>query len=303
MLEGRLKGLTPGIAATAVAVTMSVLGGTAAAQDPAPELLPDLQGLPAEDLSIQSGAGPRSLRLSSSIANGGDGAFEVFPEPGTGDDCDGDGGSNDDRFAFQRVFKDVDGNGTFDRTVDTTSVTYPVGCMIFHPVHNHWHFEQFASYELRLPDTGEVVASTSKVGFCLVDYFPFAPTLPGHPSDDYYGTCSADATEGISVGWADTYLSNVPGQAIDISQLSDGDYCLAVTGDPADIVRETNESNNEAQTLITLIGNTVTNSGGPCVASSRHAKSEDLKAQATRGGKCAKRAKKGAKKKRRCRRR
>ena len=36
----------------------------------------------------------------------------------------------------------------FDRLEDTETVAEPVGCMIFHDIHNHYHFEDFAQYDL-----------------------------------------------------------------------------------------------------------------------------------------------------------
>ena len=298
MLTGLLKGLRAALVAPVLAATITALGGTAAAQAPPPELLPDLQGLPAEDLEIEGGAGRRDLRLTTTVANGGAGAFEVFPEVGTGGSCDGDGDVDNDRLAYQRVFNDADGNGHFDRAIDTGSTSIEVGCMIYHPQpgHNHWHFEDLASYDLRIPGTDVVVASTTKVGFCLVDFLPFDTGLPGHPSDEYYDDCGRDATMGISVGWGDTYGSHLFGQSIDITDLPDGEYCLTVTGDPSDIVRETNELNNESRMLIALFGGSVTSSDGPCVARTTTEQTGDLRVGPTRT-KCKRKAKGSGKKK------
>src|SRR4051812_45522007 len=155
-----------GVAGAAVAGSMQILivfAGTASAQAPAPELLPDLQGQKAQDLRVESRTGVRNLRLSTTVANEGTGTLEIYPVAAT--DCDGDGNPANDRLAYQRVYSDTDGNGYFDRAGDTTSAGYPAGCMIFHPAHNHWHFQGFASYALLAPETGVVIAATSKVSF------------------------------------------------------------------------------------------------------------------------------------------
>ena len=283
-------------------VGLLALPQAAAAQEPAPQLLPDVRGQVARDLSIQVGTGVRNLRLTTTVANAGLGALEIFPVPAS--DCDGDGDPANDRLAFQRVFRDSDGSGFFNRSVDLDSTAYPAGCMIYHPEHAHWHFEDFASYELLLPGTLEVVASATKVSFCVLDYDPFAPGLLGHPIDPYYGPCDEDSTEGISVGWSDTYASSLPGQAIDIRGVPDGEYCLAVTGDPSDILIESAESNNRAMRPIALSGNFVGTSDAPCDVQPAGSSDTRFRAKAVaRCGKLKRKARKGGQKKRRkCRR-
>jgi hypothetical protein len=101
------------------------------------------------------------------------------------------------------------------------------------------------------------------------------------------------------VGWADTYGSYLAGQAINIEGLPDGEYCVAVTGDPSDIVRESNELNNEALTPVTLTGGSVTNSGDGCDLSPPPTEGGEavIVSQAARGETGA-RCKKATKKKR-----
>ena len=247
------------------------MGGSAAASASDPELMPDLRGLQAQNLYVQQGGGIRDLRLSTTVANAGAGVLEIYPV--AGGNCDGDGDPTNDRTAFQRVYRDADGNGFFTRLADIDSVSYQTGCMIYHPAHAHWHFEDFARYELRRIGSGEIVSSTTKVSFCLADSGPFDPSLGGYDSTRFYDDCSEDATEGLSIGWSDTYVFSLPGQTIDIRGVPDGDYCLAVTADPSDIVRESDESNNEAATRITLEGNAAAVSPAGCAIPSALASS------------------------------
>ncbi len=244
------------------AAALLALPGAAGAQGP--ELLPDLQGQRAEDLIVDTDPGVRDLRLTTSVGNGGSGPLEIYPV--AGNNCDGDGDNTNNRLAFQRVYHDANGNGFFTRGVDTDSTPYQAGCMVFHddPTHNHWHFEDFASYELRLPETGQVVAAAAKVSFCAIDSGVFDSTLLGFPTGSYFDTCDEDETEGISVGWEDTYGFFLDGQQIDLNGVPDGSYCLGVTADPSNIVKESNETNNTGSTLITLAGNSVTDLGPPC---------------------------------------
>lgn len=53
-----------------------------------------------------------------------------------------------------------------------------------------------------------------------------------------YSECSADRPQGISVGWADIYPWDLPGQGLDISRVPDGTYWLMVTADPANLIAE-----------------------------------------------------------------
>ncbi len=243
----------------AVGVLLPAAAATpAAAQD---ELLPDLRALEGTELEVTFAGPVRELRLTTTMANEGSGPFELYPV--AGGNCDGgDPMLDDDRLAYQRVFQD-DGDGVFDRALDTASSSYLAGCMIFHDAHLHWHFEDFANYELRTP-FGNVVGINEKVSFCMVDTVPRDPPLPGQPDLQHYVSCEEDDTEGISVGWADIYDSSLAGQEIDITGLPDGDYCLAVEADPSNLIVESDELNNESLRAIRISGGSVFDSSVGC---------------------------------------
>jgi hypothetical protein len=83
--------------------------------------------------------------------------------------------------------------------------------------HSHYHFDQFATFELR-DGAGMVVASGFKPGFCLLDSYSWAwPNTPGHYD------C---ANQGISRGHADIYESDLPCQWIDVTGVPPGDYTI-----------------------------------------------------------------------------
>jgi hypothetical protein len=56
----------------------------------------------------------------------------------------------------------------------------------------------------------------------------------------------------MSVGWGDTYGAHLPGQAIDLTGNPGGQYELTVAFDPANRIRETNDSDNAACVLLQI---------------------------------------------------
>jgi hypothetical protein len=221
------------------------------------QLLPDLTVIGAPDAHLERAANlVLRLRLDNTVANRGHGPLEVFPEEGAAADCNPTGAPEEGRYARQRLFLDGPGAGSpgyFERADDSASTTERIGCMRFHPGHNHWHFEGFSRYTLRRLPRGRFVGASTKVGFCLLDGITPFPALPGTPSSGYYphddanpgfGNCSQTSTNGISIGWADSYTSGLQGQAIVVTGIRPGRFCLISTADPENRIRETNDANN-----------------------------------------------------------
>jgi Lysyl oxidase len=205
------------------------------------------------------------LRLTTEIANTGRGPLELRPRAA---DCDGNGDPRDDRLSYQRVYQDADANGVFEARTDTVYRDRFAGCMRFHPAHDHWHFRGFAAYSLINERNGRTVASTSKVSFCAIDTDPRWLRLPGFPTLGAYVDCAATKPQGISVGWGDIYGAGVPGQALDLTSVGRGRYCLVTLADPGGRVLELNEANNGAGTSIALLGGTrVRSRNRPCRSS------------------------------------
>lgn len=138
--------------------------------------------------------------------------------------------------------------------------------------HNHWHIKDFDSYQV-LDKSGATLAASEKHGFCFEDNTTFRdwsqkpkehPLVPQDPVYKHESSCGEqrpDATSivhGLSVGWADTYPTSLPDQAIDITDLPDGDYVARVKVDGQGLIKESNEGNNTASVGITLKGNRVT---------------------------------------------
>jgi Lysyl oxidase len=167
-------------------------------------------------------------------------------------DINGDGKPDDnDVIVNQRIYLDKDGDGLFDRSVDRKTTSRRVGCRYYHPIHNHFHLAAFATFNLKDATTGRVVRRSGKVSFCINDTLSFDLSLPGAQQPinghGYYlsGRCiPRDGTQGISVGWADTYGYKTPGQELEVTGLAPGDYCIVSKTDPQDRIAESNEQNN-----------------------------------------------------------
>lgn len=196
-------------------------------------LLPDLTPWISQDHSFLDGwtIQGNDLRLTSAIANIGTGPLELRGGATHGTTQD----------VYQRIYNS---DGTF------TDVF--AGSFVYHPEHQHIHFEDFAEFRLRevLPDgsVGAVIATSAKVSFCLLDVQQYDNSGPSSP---YYLSCQQ--LQGISVGWADVYDKGLPGQSIDITNVPDGTYWLEEVVDPSNRIMESNETNNVARIQIDLV--------------------------------------------------
>jgi hypothetical protein len=186
----------------------------------APSLRPDIVPTPTSEVMIRLEDGHKRLYLSFETENAGSGPLEVQPVQ---EDCDGNGDTTDDRTAVQDIYGDTDGSGAYTPGVDTVVQTRVVGCFEFDPDHGHWHFVNYARYRL-LSLAGHLLRAQSKVGFCMLDSVSVDPGLPGYSDTRSYTGCPDLALQGISVGWADVYGVDTPGQFIPIGGVPDGTY-------------------------------------------------------------------------------
>ena len=251
--RSRSRGAVP----VALATLVLAAGATPATARPR-ALLPDLltMRIGQSDLVVHASGQRLLLRLSNEIGNRGRGPLELYAS-GASHNCDGDGDPSNDRDAFQRIFLDENGDHVFERRHDTASTRRRVGCEQYHPAHHHWHLLDFSRYRLKRGRNGKTVATSTKIGFCIVDTDHAFPGIPGSPPDPgYYPAGSSDCTDssidGLTVGWADIYYSGVPGQQINITGLARGRYCLLSKADPDNLLREADDSNNVRRTPIRL---------------------------------------------------
>ena len=244
-----------------------VLLGPPASQARGEGAYPDLRATPPSDLRVEQtavdGANTWVLRFSTLIGNFG-GRLELEGRP-----------SGDRVRVYQRIY---DAGGT--NVVQTRG---PIGEFVYHPQHNHMHFEDWAENQLwrrsdwdawsrhRAPGRQKALAVSSKESFCIRDDIRLVPTA----GPSLYGACTA-TTQGLSAGWADLYKWDLYGQWVVLGQapLADGEYALRIVADPKRRIYESpnndrdldGDRSNEGVTFFRASGGaiTVTGSCGPC---------------------------------------
>ena len=208
--------------------------------------LPNLRTRRPLGLRITNENGATLLRFTNTVANVGDGPLELRPD-----------NVGETTIAYQRVF-------THGATPDwELKYEREMGTFVFHPQHNHWHFESFAEYQLHEVaadgGVGGILRETQdKVSFCVADSLAVNTTLAHFSSQAAYDTaCNQNAIQGISVGWADRYGWRLYGQWIDVTGLPDGIYWLTSGADPLDLIDETKELDNRFDLKIRITGDSV----------------------------------------------
>jgi hypothetical protein len=255
-----LKTLLAGVLALLVAQLLTPTGATAlapakaasAAPGRAEPLLPNLVVLRAGDVHVVRNGTERKLRFESGLANIGDGPIEV--RPNRLQDC-----PRGQHHASQFMYRDVDGNGRYGEDVDTRTARRSAGCMVFHPYHDHWHFEAASLYTLYKAERPEVSkVAQRKMSFCLRDSKRVPKAYGTFPYAQRYGACSRHSPQGISVGWVDVYQSYLAGQAIRLPRrMGDGLYCLRIKVDPKNQLAETRDNDNSSVRAFLLRGDRV----------------------------------------------
>jgi hypothetical protein len=227
---------------------------------------PDLKTLQPYDLRFETrvvdetGTPHNLLRFSNTVWNAGEGPLEIHAKTVKSK-------SSKKTRVNQYVYDDAGG-----------FTSKQVGDMVFHASHNHFHFENFASYELwKRADYDNWVASNraqgqaikrgTKTTTCVMDTDLVQP-LPNSPNSPVYNFCDLDV-QGMSVGWGDTYGWWIPDQWIDLgtSPLPDGEYVLRSVADPSNKLYESanrsdtsreSQQDNEGVTFFTVEGSTIT---------------------------------------------
>jgi hypothetical protein len=229
-----------------IAMVLSTVptGGGAAG----PPIYPDLQTLAPSGLYVErTSAGRFLLRFDNTVGNYG-GRLEITV----------DGSRN----IYQNVYDQLmGGSRVVSQRVDSD--------LIYHPTHNHFHFKDFARYELLKQDRAGVYRNTSRRGtkttFCILDYERITTNGPSSPQ---YATCGA-TVQGLSAGWGDTYYAGLPDQWVDLgtTMLADGSYLLRSTADPYNKLMESNDGNNVGNTYFTVSNGSLSVTGAPALCS------------------------------------
>lgn len=217
--------------------------GTLHAGVPATPLLPDLIAWESAPLGYMhlgtfdttTKPGRALYRFTAAIPNIGDGPFEVFEVTHP----------NDTQDVYQNIYDSQGG------VTQTLMGSFPDA----DPAFGHLYLVGLAQYNLREVlagnGVGDIVSSHDKTSFGLVDSVGYDTGLPGSPATRVYNSANINPL-GVSVGWADLYSYQLPGQWVDATGLPDGQYWLEVVIDPYNLVQETDDSNNTTRVLINL---------------------------------------------------
>ena len=154
-------------------------------------LYPDLRTNPPRGLYFETtGNGNVLLRFDNTVGNHG-GRLEITANIG----------------GNSRIYQNV-----YDKKTGGTQVIrrHVASDLIYHPAHNHFHFADFARYELLEANSVGAYRVTARAGiktsFWILDY---VRVLSSGPSWPQYTTCGA-TVQGLSAGWGDTYFGYLP---------------------------------------------------------------------------------------------
>jgi Lysyl oxidase len=213
---------------------------------------PDLRSLPAWGISIEQGTDPKTgksnkrfyVNFGATVWNAGTSPLLVDGFRRTGTEL---------MDAYQYFF-DAKGNQVGSVAAGTMQWDNREG-------HKHWHFKDFAQYNL-LKANKKLATTSGKEAFCLantdaVDYtVPNAKWRPDNTdlSTACGGNTAVAVREVLDIGNGDTYSQARPGQSFEVTGLPNGTYYIEVKANPANKLSELNTSNNSALRKIVLGG-------------------------------------------------
>lgn len=220
-------------------------GSTPSDKEPAEDTLPDLVSAPAWQIGSEVDEdGTDRLTFFAHEWNAG-------PAPLVVEGYRRRGGANGVMDAYQFFYRD-------GKQVGSTNT----GTMEYHdaPEHDHWHFLDFASYELVTPE-GRLVTTSGKQSWCLVPTDPVDLSVPGavwRPEATGLDTACGDRSaiwlrEVLPAGWGDTY-SQSQTQAFDLTGVRNGTYQIKITVNPNGNLHERTTSNNVSYRTVILGG-------------------------------------------------
>jgi hypothetical protein len=204
---------------------------------------PDLAALPAWGMGINYNDGREYLTFGATVWNAGPSALivEGFRRPNS---------SIMDAYEYFTRY----GKRIGQKKVGTMEYDPRVG-------HMHWHFHDFATYDLLDANQQNPVRS-GKEAFCLAN--TDAIDMLVHNAkwrlnfDDLGSVCgdvnSTFVREAMSVGYGDTYSQARPGQAFDITDLPNGTYYIRITANPLGRLAEYSSTNNQSIRQVILHG-------------------------------------------------
>lgn len=217
---------------------------------------------PCDDVERAEQGARKCMRFGNGVGNPGDGPMQIRLSLQEGALALGDAGG--------RFVQEV-------RRADGGLDSHEVGPAVFHPSHEHWHYDGFALFELYAVDPatglrGELARSHHKSGFCFLDWDEMreGTTVPADQERAetdclvpglgaaFSGSTEPPAwTNGISRGWYDFYEPELTDQYVDIDGLPAGLYELVATADPEHTLAELDPTDNQSSLLLRIAGDDV----------------------------------------------
>nr|BFE76494.1 hypothetical protein GCM10020092_097950 [Actinoplanes digitatis] len=206
---------------------------------------PDLRSLPAWGISLsQEEDGKSYVNFGATVWNGGTSPLLVdgFRQTGT------------ELMDAYQYFFDAKGKEVGSVAAGTMEWDAREG-------HRHWHFTDFAQYNLLSSDKKQAVRS-GKEAFCLVNTDAVDYTVPNakwRPENtDLSSSCGQNTAvavrEVLDIGNGDTYSQQRPGQSFEITDLPNGTYYIEVKANPVNRLSEVSTTNNTSLRKIVLGG-------------------------------------------------
>ena len=205
--------------------------------------LPDLRSLPAWGIGVEDG---RYLRFSATVWNAGPGRLVV------------------DGFRRRNNPDLMDAYQYFFTSSGKQKGYAPVGGMEWddRDGHTHWHFQDFAVYQL-LDAKKKFVVRSSKEAFCLANTDAINYLVKGAnwkpDNTDLHTSCgdrgSLGVREVLDTGSGDTYEQYLPGQSFDLKGLANGTYYIQIKANPEKVLYEERTSNNNSYRKVVISGN------------------------------------------------
>jgi len=199
-------------------------------------LIPDLRESVPQQIGLQNSHQKTTLRISTSVANTGDGQWQMRSETPATTDLP--------QLAKQQLLLS-DGSLWNE---------YTVSQFVYHPAHKHFHIAAVTSYELYFAngstDTDPIHKTNvvaQKVTSCLIDWVKISGNSPNN--ERAYSACDGQF-QGVSPGWMDQYHQSLEGQELDVTNVPTGYYFLVVTANPEHNFVEKDFTNNQAWILI-----------------------------------------------------
>ncbi|MFI5492709.1 lysyl oxidase family protein [Actinoplanes sp. NPDC051859] len=205
---------------------------------------PDLRSLPAWGISLAQEEGRWNVNFGATVWNAGTSPLLVDGFRRTGSEL---------MDAYQYFF-DTKGKEVASVKAGTMEWDARDG-------HRHWHFTDFAQYNLLSADK-QLAVRSGKEAFCLANTDAVDYTIPGakwRPDNtDLSSSCGQNTAvavrEVLDVGSGDTYTQARPGQSFDVTDLPNGSYWIEVKANPVGTLTELSTKNNSAFREIRLGG-------------------------------------------------